>query len=64
MVGIVQVTHVAMESTGAYWQPVFNVLEGHMEVWVVNAQHIKKVPGRKTDMKDVSGSRSCCSAGR
>ena len=47
-----QVTHVAMESTGVYWQPVFNVLEGHMEVWVVNAQHIKKVPGRKTDMKD------------
>jgi len=47
-----QVTHVAMESTGVYWQPVFNVLEGHLEVWVVNAQHIKKVPGRKTDMKD------------
>ena len=47
-----QVTHVAMESTGVYWQPVFNVLEGHFEVWVVNAQHIKKVPGRKTDMKD------------
>jgi len=47
-----QVTHVAMESTGVYWQPVFNVLQGHLEVWVVNAQHIKKVPGRKTDMKD------------
>ena len=47
-----QVTHVAMESTGVYWQPVFNILEGHFEVWVVNAQHIKKVPGRKTDMKD------------
>jgi len=47
-----QVTHAAMESTGVYWQPVFNVLEGHLEVWVVNAQHIKKVPGRKTDMKD------------
>ena len=47
-----QVRHVAMESTGVYWQPVFNVLEGHLEVWVVNAQHIKKVPGRKTDMKD------------
>jgi len=46
------VTRVAMESTGVYWQPVFNVLEGHFEVWVVNAQHIKKVPGRKTDMKD------------
>lgn len=40
-----KVTHVAMESTGVYWQPVFNVLEGHFKVWVVNAQHIKKVPG-------------------
>jgi transposase len=47
-----QVTHAAMESTGVYWQPVFNLLEGHLQVWVVNAQHIKKVPGRKTDMKD------------
>jgi transposase len=47
-----KVTHVAMESTGVYWQPVFNVLEGHFKTWLVNAQHIKKVPGRKTDMKD------------
>lgn len=47
-----KVTHVAMESTGVYWQPVFNLLEGYFQVWVVNAQHIKKVPGRKTDMKD------------
>ena len=47
-----KVTHVAMESTAVYWQPVFNLLEGHFQVWVVNAQHIKKVPGRKTDMKD------------
>ena len=47
-----EVTHVAMESTGVYWQPVFNLLEGHFEVWLVNAQHIKKVPGRKTDVKD------------
>jgi transposase len=47
-----KVTHVAMESTGVYWQPVFNVLEGHFKIWLVNAQHIKKVPGRKTDMKD------------
>ena len=45
-------THVALESTGVYWQPVFNLLEGHFKTWVVNAQHIKKVPGRKTDMKD------------
>ena len=46
------VTHVAMESTGVYWQPFYNLLEDHFEVWVVNAAHIKTVPGRKTDMKD------------
>jgi len=46
------VTHVAMESTGVYWKPVYNVLQEAMEVWVVNAQHIKQVPGRKTDVKD------------
>jgi transposase len=45
-------THVAMESTGEYWKPVFNILEAHFEVWLVNAQHIKAVPGRKTDVKD------------
>ena len=46
------VTHVAMESTGVYWKPVYNILQGEIEVWVVNAQHIKQVPGRKTDVKD------------
>jgi transposase len=46
------VTHAAMESTGVYWKPVFNILEGHAEVILVNAQHIKQVPGRKTDVKD------------
>jgi transposase len=47
------VTHVAMESTGVYWQPVYNLLEGlGLELLVVNAQHIKAVPGRKTDVKD------------
>jgi transposase len=46
------VTHVAMESTGSFWKPIFNVLEGHLEVLVVNAQHLKAVPGRKTDLKD------------
>ncbi len=46
------VTHVAMESTGVYWKPVYNILHGEVEVWVVNAQHIKQVPGRKTDVKD------------
>jgi transposase len=45
-------THVAMESTGEYWKPVFNILEAHFEVLLVNAQHIKAVPGRKTDVKD------------
>ena len=45
-------THVAMESTGEYWKPVFNILEGSLEVLLVNAQHIKAVPGRKTDVKD------------
>jgi transposase len=45
-------THVAIESTGVYWKPVFNILEGLMEVILVNAQHIKKVPGRKTDVSD------------
>src|SRR5579871_1381634 len=45
--------HVAMESTGVYWKPVYNVLESVCpEVLLVNAQHIKHVPGRKTDMKD------------
>ena len=46
------VSHVAMESTGIYWRPVFNMLEGHVEVILVNAQHMKAVPGRKTDVKD------------
>ena len=45
-------THVAMESTGEYWRPVFNILEGNLEVILVNARHIKAVPGRKTDIKD------------
>src|SRR2546421_1665044 len=47
-----QVTHVAMESTGIYWRPVFNILEGACSVILVNAQHMKAVPGRKTDVKD------------
>jgi transposase len=41
-----------MESTGVYWKPVWNLLEGQFEVLLVNAQHIKAVPGRKTDQKD------------
>ena len=47
------VTHIAMESTGVFWKPIFNILDGHFEqVMVVNAQHVKNVPGRKTDVKD------------
>jgi transposase len=46
------VSHVAMESTGVYWKPVYNLLEGRFTILLVNAQHIKKVPGRKTDVKD------------
>jgi transposase len=45
-------THVAMEATGSYWKPVFNLLEGALTVWVVNAAHIKAVPGHKTDVHD------------
>ncbi|MFQ5814490.1 MAG: IS110 family transposase [Anaerolineae bacterium] len=48
-----QVTHVAMESTGVFWKPIYNLLEGlDLTLLVVNAQHIKAVPGRKTDVKD------------
>jgi transposase len=46
------VTHVAMESTGEFWKPLYNLLEGSFSVLVVNAAHIKNVPGRKTDVKD------------
>lgn len=46
------VTHVAMESSGVYWKPVYYVLEDGFELLLVNAQHVKNLPGRKTDMKD------------
>lgn len=47
------ITHVAMESTGVYWKPVYHILEpSGMTVWIVNARHIKYVPGHKTDKKD------------
>ncbi len=46
------VTHVAMESTGEYWRPVYNLLEGSFAVFLVNAAHVKQVPGRKTDKAD------------
>jgi transposase len=47
-----QITHVALESTGEYWKPIYNILEGSFTILVVNAAHIKNVPGRKTDVKD------------
>lgn len=47
-----QITHVAVESTGEFWKPIYNLLEGHFEILVVNAKHVKNVPGRKTDVKD------------
>jgi transposase len=46
------VTHVAMESTGVFWKPIYNILEGHCSVLLVNARHVKQVPGRKTDVRD------------
>ena len=46
------VTHVGMESTGIYWRPVYAVLEGHFELIVGNARHMRNVLGRKTDVKD------------
>jgi transposase len=45
-------THVAIESTGVYWKPVFNILEGSLHIILANARDIKNVPGRKTDVKD------------
>lgn len=46
------VTHVAMESTGVFWKPIYNILEGGFEILLVNARHVKNVPGRKTDVRD------------
>jgi len=49
---VARVTHVAMESTGVYWKPVWNLLEAQFTLLLVNPAHIKAVPGRKTDVKD------------
>ncbi|MBE7439311.1 MAG: transposase [Spirochaetales bacterium] len=46
------VTHVAMESTGVYWKPIWNILEGQFELLLVNPSDIKRVPGRKTEIRD------------
>jgi transposase len=48
------VTHVAMEATGVYWKPVWHLLEGDFELILANAQHIRNVPGRKTDVNDAT----------
>ena len=47
-------THVAMEATGVYWKPVWHILEGRFELVLANAQHIRNVPGRKTDVSDAA----------
>lgn len=47
-------THVAMEATGVYWKPVWHILEAHFELVLANAQHIRNVPGRKTDVNDAT----------
>jgi transposase len=57
------VTHVAMESTGVYWKPVFYVLEDAFTCLLVNATHIKQVPGRKTDVKDCVWIAQCLECG-
>ncbi len=54
------ITHVAMESTGELWKPVYTILEGNFEIVVANAQHMKTVPGRKTDVNDAEWSPICC----
>lgn len=48
------VEHVAMEATGVYWKPVWHVLDGHFELVLANAAHVKNVPGRKTDVNDAT----------
>lgn len=47
-----EVTHIAMESTGVFWKPIYNILEGYFDITLANAQRIKNVPGRKTDVSD------------
>lgn len=55
-----QVEQVALESTGIYWRPIFNVLEGHYEIFLVNPQHMHAIPGHKTDVKEASGLQTSC----
>jgi hypothetical protein len=57
------VTHVAMKSTGVYGKPVWNIVEGHAELLLVNARHVKRCQGGKRTSRIVSGLPSCCSRG-
>jgi transposase len=57
------VTLVGMEATGVYWKTVFQALEDRFECWLLNAHHLRNVPGRKTDVKTRNGSASSCSTG-
>jgi len=57
------VTDVAMESTGVYWKPIYNLLEGRFKVLLCNARHLKNVPGRKTDIKDCAWIAQCLHCG-
>ncbi len=57
------VTHIAMESTGVYWKPIWNLLEGHFQLLLVNPQHLKHVPGRKTDVSDCEWIAKCLQMG-
>lgn len=57
------VTHVAMESTGVYWKPVWNILQDRFTVLLVNAQHLKRVPGHKTDVSDSEWIAQCLQFG-
>lgn len=56
-------THVAIESTGVYWKPVFNILEGQMEVFLVNAQHVKAYPGGRPTCATAHGWLTCYAMG-
>ena len=56
-------THVAMESTGEYWKPIFNLLEESVQVILVNAAHVKQVPGRKTERPMRTGWLNSCAMG-
>src|SRR5687768_2692697 len=57
------VTHAVMEGTGVYWRPVYDVLESKFDLWVVNARHVKNVPGRKSDVIDAEWLAKLLSSG-